>query len=107
MKTYIGRVTHYYNRIGVAVLDLQGELKVGEKILILGHTTDFFQTVASMEINHQKVLSVGPGSDVALKVNAPVRKDDQIFKVVEEEIDPETQVYDTGYGLHPPVVHLS
>jgi hypothetical protein len=83
MDVKIGKVTHYYDRIGVAVLQLSGELKVGDKILILGRTTDFTQIVDSMEINHQKVQSVGAGAEVALKVAEPAHENDVVYRVVE------------------------
>jgi putative protease len=84
MNLLIGRVTHYFSRIGVAVLELTGELKTGDTILILGHTTDLTQHVESMEIEHHKVQVAGPGMDVALQVPEPVRGGDQVYKVVEE-----------------------
>ena len=84
MEKHIGRVTHYFERIGVAVLDLSGGLKVGDVVHIQGRTTDFTQPVESMEIQHQKVQSVGPAAEVALKVIEPVRKGDAVFKVIEE-----------------------
>jgi putative protease len=87
MEVKIGEVTHYYNRIGVAVLTLSAELKIGEHIHILGHTTDFEQTVGSLEIDHQKVLQVGPGMEVALKVEEPVRAGDAIYRMAEIERD--------------------
>ncbi len=85
MEIRIGTVTHYYNHISVAVLELSGELKVGDKILILGRTTDFTQVVTSMEIEHHKVSAVGPGMEVALKVADSVRRGDEIYKIVEDE----------------------
>jgi len=84
MEIRIGKVTHYYNHIGVAVLVLTGELKVGETIHVLGRLTDFDQQVGSMEIEHLKVQLVGPGTEVALKVIEPVREGDNIFKLVED-----------------------
>lgn len=83
MEIRIGEVTHYYNNIGVAVLKLTSELKVGDTIHFRGATTEFTQSVASLEIEHQKVESVGPESEVALKVNQRVRRGDRIFKVSE------------------------
>jgi translation initiation factor IF-2 len=82
MEILIGHVTHYYNRIGVAVLELSDELTIGDTILFLGHTTDFVQKVASMEINHQRVQAVEAGQEVAIKVDEPVRKLDEVFKVM-------------------------
>lgn len=83
METRIGKVTHYYGRIQVAVLELSGELNVGDTIHVLGHNTDFTQQVDSLEIEHQKVQSVGPGEEVALKVSERARPGDEVFKVVE------------------------
>jgi len=85
METKIGHITHFYNRISVGVLDLTDNLELGDKIHILGHTTDFIQNVTSMEIEHKKVTAVGPGDEVALKVIEPVRKGDDIFKLIVED----------------------
>ena len=79
MESCIGYITHYYNKIGVAVLSLTSPLKVHDTIQILGNSTDFLQKVNSLEIDHQKILSAGPEVEVALKVDGPVRKGDKIF----------------------------
>ena len=84
MDVRVGKVTHYYDRIRVAVLELTGELKVGETIHIHGRITDFNQQVGSMEIEHQQIQSAGPGTDVALMVMEPVREGDIIFKYLED-----------------------
>ena len=84
METLIGKVIHYYNRISVAVVDLSAELKVGDTILLLGHTTDFTQEVTSLEIEHQKVRSAGPQGEVAIKVDGEVRQGDLVYKVQAE-----------------------
>jgi hypothetical protein len=83
MDILVGKITHYFDRIGVAVLDLTAELKVGDHILILGHTTEITQPVSSMEIDHKKVQSAGLGMDVALQVADPVHVGDKVYKVVE------------------------
>ena len=83
METKVGRVSHYYDRIGVAVLDLSGELKVGDTILILKRATEFTQQVDSIKIEHQKVQYAGPGMEVALRVVEPVHKGDTVFKAIE------------------------
>jgi hypothetical protein len=85
MEILVGRVTHYYNRIGVAVLELTSELDLGDTVLFMGHTTDFIQRVTSMQINHLPVQSVGPGEEVAIKVDEPVRRLDEVYKVTESE----------------------
>ena len=81
MDVRIGRVTHYYPHIGVAVIELEGELEIGSTVSIQGHTTDLVQQVVSLEINHQKKQKVGPGMEAALKVDEPVRKGDVVFNV--------------------------
>lgn len=84
MDIRVGKVTHYFDRISVAVLDLSEEIKVGETIHIHGKTTDITQRIGSMEIEHQKIQSAGPGAEVALKVIEPVHEGDIIYKVTEE-----------------------
>jgi hypothetical protein len=77
----VARVTHYFTRLGVAVLALSDTLSVGDRIHIYGHSTDLEQTVDSMQIEHKPVLKVGPGDDVALKVIEPVRQGDSVYRI--------------------------
>ncbi len=88
MEVEIGRVTHYYNHLNVAVLRLTGNLKLGDKIRILGHSTDIIERVASMEIQHHPVVWVKPGDDVALKVVEPVHEHDIVYRITEEVLEP-------------------
>jgi putative protease len=87
MEVEIGRVTHYYSHLNVAVLELTDHLKVGETVHFLGHTTDFIQRVNSMEIDHHHVVAVSPGDNVALKVIEPVREHDAIYRVTEVTLE--------------------
>lgn len=84
MSKKVGKVTHYFSRIGVAVLELTGDLMVGDSIHILGHTTDFEQVVSSMQIEHKNIQSVRPGDDIALKVIGKVRKGDTVYRISKE-----------------------
>jgi putative protease len=84
MENCIGHVTHYYDKIGVAVLSLTAELKIHDAIQILGHSSDVVQKVNSLEIEHQKIQSAGPMAEVALKVDEPVHKGDKVFLITEE-----------------------
>jgi hypothetical protein len=85
MEVEIGHVTHYFNKINVAVLSIKEELKVGNTIHIFGHTTDFTQKVTSIQIEHKNVNSVKPGDDFAIKVIEPVRNKDIVYKVIDED----------------------
>jgi hypothetical protein len=82
---YLGQVTHFFNKICVAVLSLSDTITVGDKILISGRTTDLEQTVRSMQIDHRPVEKAGPKDDVALEVLKKVRRRDKVYKIVEEE----------------------
>jgi putative protease len=85
MEEEIGRVTHYFTRIGVAAIDIKkGELKVGDTIHIKGHTTDFYQKIDSMQIEHQPVEKAEAGQSVGIKVSEHVRENDIVYKVTEE-----------------------
>ncbi len=87
MEVEIGKVTHYFNHLNVAVLKLTDSLKLGDTIHILGHVTDFTEKVASMQVNHQPVVSVKLGDDVALRVEEPVREHDVVYRVIEEALE--------------------
>jgi hypothetical protein len=88
MEVEIGRITHYYNHLNVAILKLTDNLKLGDKIHILGHVTDITERVASMQVNHHTVVWVKPGDDVAIAVNEPVREHDIVYRVNEETLEP-------------------
>jgi len=79
----IGEITHYYGKIGVGVVKLLAELKVGDRIHILGHTTDFEQTVDSMQIEHKRMESAKKGESIGLKVAEHVREGDKVYKIIE------------------------
>lgn len=75
----IGKVTHYFSKIGVAIIELASPLKTNEKINIKGHSTDFEQNVDSIQIDHQEVLEAKAGDIVGMKVNDKVREGDELY----------------------------
>jgi hypothetical protein len=83
--TRIGRVTHFYTGISVAVVMLKDEIKVGDSIYFLGYTTDFGQKVTSLQINHKPISIAGPRQNVAIKVQQRVRQGDNVYKLSIEE----------------------
>ncbi len=78
-KMPVGKITHYFSKIGVAVIELSGELKIGDKISIEGATTDTKQTIDSMQIEHKPVQVAGKGQSIGLKVADRVREGDDVF----------------------------
>lgn len=79
-KKQIGKVTHYFNKIGVAVIELTGTLKVGDVITIEGHGNAFDQTVKSMQIDNKPIKEAKKGNSVGLKIDQAVKENDAVFK---------------------------
>jgi translation elongation factor EF-Tu-like GTPase len=77
----IGKITHYFSKIGVAVIELEDTLKAGETIRIVGGETDFEQVVDSMEVEHQKVETAKSGDSIGLKVSQKVREGYKVYKI--------------------------
>jgi hypothetical protein len=85
MEEEIGKITHYFSKINVGVVELiKGELRVGNTIHIKGHTTDFYQKVHSLQVEHSPVNAIEVGESAGLKVENPVRENDLVLKVTEE-----------------------
>ena len=80
-RSRIGLVTHYYGNIGVAVVQLRGELKLGDSIEIERADTKLSQKVTSMQVNHKEVSACKSGDDVGVKVDGKVREGDAVYKV--------------------------
>ena len=78
----IGRVSDFFARLVVAGIDLTAPLKVGDKIHILGHTTDLEIVVESMQIHNVDVTEAKAGDAVGIKVPDRVRLGDHIYKVI-------------------------
>ena len=77
----VGKVTHYFTKIGVAVIELIGALKVGDKIRIKGATSDFKQKIASMQIEHEKIEKAEAGQSVGMKIKEHAREGDTVYRV--------------------------
>ena len=79
-ETEIGSVMTYYSNIGVAAIDLTGNVKVGDTIIIRGHTTDVEHVIDSMEIDHKSVQEAKSGDQIGIKVASKLRKKDRVYK---------------------------
>jgi len=78
----LGAVTHYYSHLSVAVVQMnKGTLRTGDTIHIKGHTTDFTQTVESMEFEHQHIEQASAGQSFGMKVKDHVREHDIVYLV--------------------------
>ena len=77
----VGRVTHFYPKISVAIVELKASLNIGDKILIKGATTNFEQTVESMQIEHKNIERAEAGQIIGLKVKERVRENDKVYRI--------------------------
>jgi len=81
----VGSVTHFFNKAGVIAIEMsEGELKVGDTIHVVGHLTDFTETVDSMQIEHEQKEVVKKGDLVGIKVVGKARPGDDVYRVLAE-----------------------
>lgn len=77
----VGTITHYFTNIRVAVIELSDTLKIGDRITVKGMTTDFEQTVDSMQIERVDVKEATKGDSIGLKSKDRVRPGDIVYKI--------------------------
>lgn len=77
----IGKVSSYFSKVGVAAIKLSGKLKIGDKVHIKGHTTDFEVPIDSIQIERKDVKSAKKGDHIGIKVPEKVRPNDTVFLV--------------------------
>ena len=80
METMIGRVTHYYPKVSVAAVVLDRHLEKGDRIHIHGPHEDIYQTVTSMEYEHNPIMEADPGQDIGIRVPMRVHEGDLVYK---------------------------
>ena len=79
----IGKVVHYFDKAGVAVVKLSGSLAVGDAIKIAKGDNEFTDIVESMQIEHETITSAQAGQEVAVKISQKTKEGAQVFKVEE------------------------
>ena len=80
METVIGRVSHYYPKISVAAVILEGHVAKGDRIHIRGPNDDVHQTITSMELGHVPVDEAENGQDIGIRVTARVHEGDIVLR---------------------------
>lgn len=81
MDIKVGKVIHYYNKIGVAIIEIEKPVKIGDQIKIVGHDNEFVQEVKSMQVEHQQINEAKKGDSIGLKVDQLVKENDVVYKV--------------------------
>jgi len=79
-ENIIGKVTHYFSKVRAGVIKLKLPLAIGDTIKIKGHTTDFTQTVNSMQIDRVPINQAKKGQEIGLLVDSRVRQHDKVYK---------------------------
>ena len=78
----IGLVTHYYEKIMVAIIELSSNLKVGDKIkFVRGGEDNFDQNVESIQIEHKNIDEAKSGDIIGIKVNNEVKEGSEVYKL--------------------------
>ena len=77
----IGKISSFFSHVSVAAIKLTSKLKVGDKIHIKGNTTDFEDTITSMQIEKKEVKKAGKGDHIGIKVPEKVRPNDVVFLI--------------------------
>lgn len=81
-KAFVGKVVHYYPKINVATIKLSSNIKVNDKICIIGKTTGIiYSEIKSMEIKNNPVNSASKGDEIGIKISSSVRKNDEVYVV--------------------------
>ncbi len=77
----IGKVTHFYTGIRVAIVKFNTKVPAGSKLQFRGATTDFIDTAKSMQYDHKPLAAAPKGKQVGVKVKKRVREGDLVFAV--------------------------
>ena len=81
METEVGKVVHYYDKVGVAIVELSEKLAVGDTVKLKRGEDEFEQEVTSMQIEHESVESAKKGDAVGIKVDQKTKEGAVVFKV--------------------------
>ena len=81
-KMPVGKITHYFPKVGVGIIELSDTLKVGDRISIEPKECAFEQSVSSMQIEHAQIQEAKAGQAIGLKVAQPVHEGNLVYKLV-------------------------
>ena len=81
MEKLVGRISHFFPKISVAVVELVDEIERGDEIQISGTCTNFKQVVGSIQAEHKDLEKAGKGMAVGMHVVQEVHKGDSVYKL--------------------------
>lgn len=77
----IGRVEHFFDKIGVAAIELTGSLRVGDTIEIESDEEVLRQKVSSMQIDRRDVNEASKGDSIGIKTDRPVSRGSSVYRL--------------------------
>jgi putative protease len=81
-KHFVGKVTHYFDKIKVAAVKLVSDLKLGDEIIIIGKTTGIVkEKINSMQINKKSIRKAKRGDEIGISVSDFVRRNDEVYSI--------------------------
>lgn len=81
-KKLVGEISHFFDKISVAVIEVKDTINEGDAVTIEGPQTNLKQKISSMQIEHDKIKSAKKGQSVGMKVSGPVRRKDLVYKAL-------------------------
>ena len=75
----VGKVTHFFNNISVAIVKFNRPIKAGTVINFKSATTDFQQSIESMQYDHQAIKLAPKNKEVGVRVKKRVREEDKLY----------------------------
>lgn len=79
----VGKITHYYDKIGVAVISVEAAISAGDEIEIRdkNEAPKFTQTISSMQVEHEEIDKAKKGQDIGMKIDQEVKEGDLVYKI--------------------------
>ena len=79
----VGKVQKFFSKPSVAAIEvIAGVLKIGDKLHFKGHTTDFEDTITSMQVDNEPIEEAKQGDLIGIRVKERVRENDTVYKIV-------------------------
>ena len=77
----VGKVIHYYDKIGVAIIKLDKSIKVGDKLKFVKNDEEFEQIIESMQIEHEQITEGKKGQEIGIKVSQAEKEGTLVYKI--------------------------
>lgn len=77
----VGKVLHYYDNIGVAIVKLHKNLKVGDKVKFVRGDKEFEESIDSMQVEHKSITEAKKGQEIGIKVNQAAKEGTKVYAV--------------------------